>query len=550
MSFNRFKRNLFGKSFLGLLLSFIALLPVSGHKVAAGKISDFAVDLCIYGATPGGIMAACAAKSEGKTVLLVEPSKRIGGMTAGGLGWTDLYHPDEILKGYSQKFYQRIAAYYGQSGIKTTFEPKVALAVFNRFLKEAGIHDVLYQHRIIDVLKTGNHIDQIVLENAQMPALHTVKVSAKVFMDCSYEGDLMGRSGVSYVIGRESNDTYGETKNGVQMLKKHQFPDGVDPYVVKGDSTSGLLWGIMPGKIGASGQGDKHVQAYNFRLTLTSDPNNMIPIASQPPANYDPKRYELLIRMKDIDPWKTYEDCLKWSKMPNYKCDMNNQGAFSTDMIGNSWAYPEASYAEREKIYQEHLDYTLGLLYFMWTDERIPVNIRTSLAKWGWPKDEFIDSNHITPQLYVRESRRMVGRMVMTQKFCEGKAIVDDPIGWADYTMDSHNCGRYVVNGMVKNEGDVQVHISSPYRVSYRAVTPKESEASNLLVPVCLSASHIAFGSIRMEPVYMVLGETCALAACEAIDNHHSIVQQVDSKVVMTKFEARIAQMNSVSEIK
>ena len=321
------------------------------------------------------------------------------------------------------------------------------------------------------------------------------------------------------------------------MRAKHQFPDGVDPYLEKGNPDSGLLWGIMPGNPRPDGEGDGDIQAYNFRLTLTCDSANMIPITK--PENYDPSRYELLIRLKEVAPWKSYKDCLKWSIMPGQKTDMNNQGAFSTDMIGASRNYPEASYAERGRIWKEHLDYTLGLLYFMWTDPRIPERIRHDLARWGWPKDEYPESGHITPQLYVRESRRMLGRMVMTQNHCEGRIIEPDTIALADYTMDSHNCGRYVVDGMVKNEGDVQIYIKNPYPVSYRAVTPRQSEASNLIVPVCLSASHIAFGSIRMEPVYMVLGETCGMAAVNAIDRHNGCVQDVDAHEVMRAFRAR-----------
>lgn len=522
------------------ILFVLYLLVIVGARKSVANETPENVDVCIYGATSAGIMAACAVKSEGKSVLLIEPSKRIGGMTTGGLGWTDIYH-NEILKGYALKFYQRVGAYYGESGIKLTFEPKVALSIFRQFLSEAGINDVLYQHRIIGVTKNGSNIDGITLEDVANTSLRKT-VRAKVFLDCSYEGDLMARAGVKYVIGRESNATYGETANGVQMLVKHQFPDDVDPYKVKGDPASGLLYGILPGKPGSTGEGDSHVQAYNFRITLTNDAANAIPVDAKVPDNYDPSRYELLIRLKEVSPWKTYKDCLKWSWMPNHKTDINNEGAFSTDMIGASWNYPEATYSQRDSIYQAHVDYTKGLFYFLWTDPRIPESIRKEFHKWGWPKDEYEDNDHFTPTLYIRESRRMVGRMVMTEDYCTKKKVVNDPIGLADYTMDSHNCGRYVVNGMVKNEGDVQVHLTTgPYNVSYRAVTPEENQARNLIVPVCLSASHIAFGSIRMEPVYMSLGETCGLAACDAIDNHGGCVQDVDPKQVMMTFEERNA---------
>lgn len=493
-------------------------------------------DVCVYGATPAGITAACAVREAGKSVVLIEPGSRIGGMTAGGLGWTDLYHPDEVLKGRAREFYSRIARHYGEEGLKLTFEPKVAHKIFCGFLEENGCTPVM-NRRIVSVRKNGNRICGIVLENSTAPDADSLAVEAKVFIDCSYEGDLLGRAGVSYTTGREPNSLYGETGNGAQMRAKHQFPDGVDPYVEKGNPDSGLLWGVMPGNPRQNGEGDGDIQAYNFRLTLTCDSANMIPITR--PENYDPSRYELLIRLKEVAPWKSYKDCLKWSIMPGRKTDMNNQGAFSTDMIGASRNYPEASYAERERMWKEHFDYTLGLLYFMWTDPRIPENIRRDLARWGWPKDEYPESGHITPQLYVRESRRMLGRMVMTQNHCEGRVVEPDTIALADYTMDSHNCGRYVVNGMVKNEGDVQIYIKNPYPVSYRAVTPRKDEAANLIVPVCLSASHIAFGSIRMEPVYMVLGETCGMAAVKAIDRHRGCVQDVDAAEVMRAFSAR-----------
>ena len=493
------------------------------------------VDICIYGATPAGIIAAYTAKKKGKSVILIEPSNRIGGLTAGGLGWTDIGN-ESIIRGYALQFYNRIGRYYGENEPKFTFEPKVALATFKGFLEEAGITDVLYQYRIINAQKRGNEITRIILEDSNRPLKKTRKtVSAKIFLDCSYEGDLMARAGVSYTVGREANSQYGEIGNGVQMHQKHQFPDRVDPYKIKGDPSSGLLYGILSEPIGKTGSGDKHVQSYNFRITLTNDENNRMPITC--PENYDSTKYELLLRLKDVSPWETYRDCLKWDMMPNHKCDINNQGGFSTDMIGDSWNYPEASYEDRENIYNNHLSYTKGLLYFMWTDKRIPANIRHELQKWGYPRDEYEDNKHFTPQLYIRESRRMIGRMVMTQQYCEKIKIADDPIAWAAYTMDSHNCGRYVVNGMVKNEGDVQIYLKDSYNVSYRAITPKETEVRNLLVPVCLSASHIAYGSIRMEPVFMVLGQTSAIAACQAIDRYDNCVQKVNSHQVIREFE-------------
>lgn len=491
------------------------------------------VDICIYGATSAGIIAAYTASREGKSVLLIEPTDRIGGLSAGGLGETDIGKVD-IIRGLSMDFYRRIGQAYGKTEPVFQFEPKVALSVFQSYLQEAGVK-VLLPYRLCKVHKQHNDISSITLENAHHTSIRC-KVTAKVFLDCSYEGDLMARAGVTYTVGRESNAQYGETYNGVQMLDKHQFPDGIDPYKIRGNARSGLVYGISKGVMGKQGDADHHVQAYNFRITLTNDPANRIDITK--PENYDSSRYELLLRQKEKQPWQSCRDVFGWSLMPNHKTDLNNNGGLSTDMIGESWNYPEASYKKRQEIWKKHLDYTKGFLYFIGHDKRIPENIRHEMLEWGYPKDEYLANNHFTPQLYIREARRMIGRMVMTQAYCQGREVADDPIGWAAYTMDSHNAGRYVVNGMVKNEGDVQIPIPGPYNVSYRCITPRETEVRNLLVPVCLSASHIAYGSIRMEPVFMVLGETSALAACQAIDLHQNCVQQVDSRDVMKRFES------------
>ena len=521
---------------------------------AQGNVKD--VDICIYGSTPAGIMAAYTAKMKGKSVLLVSPTKRIGGLTAGGLGWTDIGDSTShrrIIKGFAREFYRRIGQHYGMASPTFYFEPKVALATFKGFLAEAGLKDsidIWYEWRIVSAEKEGNEVKSITLENEELrmkneeSGLRTVR--ARIFMDCSYEGDLMARAGITYTVGREGKNKYGEPENGAQCLNKHQFCDGVDPYVVPGDPSSGLLWGIMSDPMPANGTGDNHIQAYNYRLTLTKT-KPFRPITAQVPDNYDPSKYELLFRWMEKKGWSGYGDCLKWTYMkdssgPNswnaYKTDNNNNGAFSTDMIGYSWDYPEATYEQRDSIAKLHEDYTKGLLYILWTDPRVPQNIRDEFNLWGYPLDEYEDNENFTPQLYIREARRMIGRMVMTEDYCLKNKVADDPIAWGAYTMDSHNCGRYVVNGMVKNEGDVQRHLTKgPYNISYRAVTPLESEAKNVIVPVCLSASHIAYGSIRMEPVYMVLGETTALAAVQAIDEHDGCVQAVDPSRCIAQLE-------------
>ena len=538
-----------------LLLAAAMMLLATGIKAMPEETTPnegTVYDICVYGSTPAGIMAAYTAKLKGKSVLLVSPTKRIGGLTAGGLGWTDIGDSTShrrIIKGFAREFYRRIGQHYGMASPTFYFEPKVALATFRGFLDEVGLKDttdIWYEWRIVSAEKEGNEVKSISLSPALPKGEGVRTVRARIFLDCSYEGDLMARAGITYTVGRESKTKYNEPENGAQCLNKHQFCDGVDPYVIPGDPSSGLLWGIMSDPMPANGTGDNHIQAYNYRLTLTkTKPFRAIP--SQVPDNYDPSKYELLFRWMEKKGWSGYGDCLKWTYMkdssgPNswnaYKTDNNNNGAFSTDMIGYSWDYPEATYEQRDSIAKLHEDYTKGLLYILWTDERVPKNIRDEFNLWGYPLDEYEDNENFTPQLYIREARRMIGRMVMTEDYCLKNKEANDPIAWGAYTMDSHNCGRYVVNGQVKNEGDVQRHLTKgPYNISYRAVTPKESEAKNVIVPVCLSASHIAYGSIRMEPVYMVLGETTALAAIQAIDEHDCCVQQVDPSRCIAQLE-------------
>jgi len=408
------------------------------------------------------------------------------------------------------------------------FEPHVAEEIFDDYVKR-GNFDVLFEYRVLTAKKDNGFIKEIILENSSKPSASSNKViSAKMFIDCSYEGDLMARAGVSYTIGRESNTTYHETYNGVQLMEGHQFPEGIDPFKIQGDSTSGLLWGISSERFAAIGSGDRKVQAYNFRICLTDDPENMLPITC--PENYDSTRYELLLRLFDAQPQKrTLNDYFIFSKMPDHKTDINNRGGFSTDMIGMNYDYPEADYDERKRIIRQHEDYTKGLLYFYGHDARVPMELRNEMLKYGYPKDEYRDNEHWSPQLYIRESRRMIGMYVMTQANCQGHETVPDGVGMAAYTMDSHNCQRIVVNGMVKNEGNVEIGGFGPYPISYRSIIPKASECKNLLVPVCLSASHIAYGSIRMEPVFVTLAQSAAVASCMMIDAKQD-VQQLDTK--------------------
>lgn len=518
--------------FLALFISLISCQP-EGQQEAG-------YDIIVYGGTSAGIAAAIQASRMGKSVLLIEPSGHLGGLTTGGLGQTDIGNK-QAIGGISREFYQRIKAYYedlanwrwekaseyesgGQSKTLAgedamwTFEPSAASRVFREMMAGEQI-ELLTEAELQSAEVQEGKITQVVLENG-------AAYRGKMFIDATYEGDLMAAAGVSYTVGREANSVYGETYNGVQLMEGHQFPDGVDPYAVPGDPASGLLWGISDAALAGAGSGDTLVQAYNFRICLTDHPDNRVPITR--PEGYDSTRYELLIRLYAAQPDKrNLDDYFIWSRMPNRKTDINNRGGFSTDMIGFNYSYPEAGPEERRRLVNLHEAYTKGLFYFMATDPRVPQELQTEIQQWGYPKDEYTAYGNWSPQLYVREARRLLGAYVMAQANCVGDEVVEDPIGLAAYTMDSHNCQRIVVNGQVKNEGNVEIAGFPPYPISYRSIIPKATEVTNLLVPVCLSASHIAFGSIRMEPVFMILAQSAATAAAFAIDAGTS-VQEVD----------------------
>lgn len=512
---------------------FICLLIVA-LQATAQKIYD----ICIYGGTSAGVMAAYTAKKQGKSVLLIEPGNRLGGLSSGGLGYTDIGNKYAVT-GLGLDFYRRVGKHYGQFE-SWIFEPSVAEKTFQQYIREAKV-EVLYQHRIVSAVKEGTKIRSINLENVTVSPVVSKTVSARVFIDCSYEGDLMARAGVSYTVGREAGSVYNESFNGVQVQpsktpqRGNQIPDGVDPYKIPGDPSSGLLWGISDTVLAPIGSGDHHVQAYNFRICLTNDPANRIPI-TQPPG-YDSSRYALLPRyIARLTVQDDIREILKFDLMPNHKTDINNGGGFSTDMIGMNWAYPDGDYATRARIQKEHELYNKGLLYFIGHDPSIPESIRRFMLDWGYPKDEYTDNGHWSPQMYVREARRMIGEYVMTQANCQSKVVVTDGIGMAAYGMDSHNTQRLVINGMVKNEGDVEEGGLSPYPIAYRSLVPKRTQCTNLLVPVCLSASHISYGSIRMEPVFMVLGQSAALAAVQAIDKKTD-VQLVDVSALQNQLK-------------
>lgn len=487
-------------------------------------------DVCIYGGTAAGVAAAVETARSGKTAVIAEFGGHLGGMSSGGLSQTDIGNKGAI-GGIAREFYQRVGRHYGKPE-QWTFEPGVAENIFFDLVNEART-PVYFQQRLAAVKKDGPRIVEFTMENGKI-------YRAKMFIDASYEGDLMARAKVSYTVGREGNSQYGETLNGIRAeTPKHQFLVAVDPYVKPGDPQSGLLPFAQPGDGGVPGSGDRAVQAYNFRLCLTRNPQNQRPIA--PPANYDPARYELLSRYIEglVAAGKPPKlgDLMHIQMMPDGKTDINNDGGFSTDFIGANYDYPEADYAARAKIWREHEDYTRGFLHFLATSPRVPESIRAEMQSWGLANDEFRDTGGWPHQLYVREARRMVSDYVMTEHNCRESICVLDAIALAAYTMDSHNCRRIARNGRAENEGDVQVGGFPPYPIAYRSIVPKAAECENLLVPVCLSATHIAYGSIRMEPVFMALGHAAAAAACQAIDQKVSL-QQVNVKKLQEKLRA------------
>jgi hypothetical protein len=516
----------------------LILAAVFVPRYLSAETGSKSYDVVIYGGTSAGVAAAVQVKRLGKSVVLIEPTQRLGGLTTGGLGQTDIGNKAAI-GGLAREFYQRVRKYYqnpaawkwqkasqyidaGQTRTGNgetamwTFEPSAAQRIVDDMVCEAGV-EVIYGQRLDrkkGVTKAGPRIVAIAMESGRA-------FQGQVFLDATYEGDLMAAAGVSYAIGRESNRQYGETLNGVQAKRAihHQFVAGVDPYVIQKDPHSGLLPFIDASGPGKEGDGDQRIQAYCFRMCLTDHPANRIPFTK--PAGYDERWYELLLRnfeagLREI-PWNN-------SPMPNRKTDTNNNLGVSTDFIGQNYDYPEASYVERDKILARHRQYQQGLMWTLANHPRVPEQIRNEVARWGMCRDEFAEGNGWQEQLYIREARRMIGQYVMTQHNCQGDKTVEDAVALAAYGMDSHHVQRYVdAQGHVRNEGDVQVGGFPPFPISYRAILPKARECDNLLVPVCLSASHIAFGSIRMEPVFMVLGQSAATAACQAIDERVAV---------------------------
>lgn len=480
----------------------------------------FEADMCIYGATPAGVMAAIQCRRMGKTALLVEFGRHVGGMTSSGLSKTD---GGRHAAGISREFYKAVG--------KADFTPAAAEAQFRRMLAAEGVKLHL-EERLVSVGMSGKRVAQLEMESGN-------RFRAKMYIDATYEGDLMAQAGVSYTVGREANATYHETLDGITSgnTPAHNFRFPIDPFVVPGDAASGLLKGIASEPRGDIGAGDRRVQAYNFRMFLTNAADHL-PFPK--PHDYDPSRYALLARY--IAAGAGIADFMQL-----HVGDSNNQGALSTDNIGASNAWPEANYTTRETIYQDHVNYQQGLMWFLTHDPQVPEKIREKISAYGLSPTDFLETGGWPPQLYVREGRRMVSAYVMTEHNCRGQTAAEDSIGLAEYNMDSHHCQRFVANetdkatgrrrAIVRNEGDVEVPPAGPYPIAYRSIVPKAAECPNLLVPVCLSSSHIAYGSIRMEPVFMVLGQSAGTAAAMAIDAGEA-VQNVDYKALRARLLA------------
>lgn len=489
-------------------------------------------DLAVYGGTAGGVATAVAAAREGLDVILLEPRDHLGGMLTGGLSQSDI-GKREVIGGLALEYFWRVGQVYQVSRqrneVAWNFEPHVGEEVLREMLREAGVR-VLYRHRVREkggVQKDGLRIVSITTEDG-------TELRAKVFADCSYEGDVMAQAGVSYTWGRESTEEYGESLAGVRnRTPKHQWLVDVSPY----DADGKLLPEISPLPKGEPGAADKRVQAYNFRIIATNVPGNRLPWPK--PEGYDPQRYTLLARLIEAIVEKTgqvpvMQQVLKVDHIPGGKVDINNQGAFSTDYIGGSWDYPDGSYARKAKIWQAHVDYVQGLFYFLANDPAVPKPLRDEISNWGLPRDEYTDLDHWPHQLYIREARRIVGDFVMTQKDLQTELTKRDAIGMGSYNSDSHNLHRFVnERGFVENEGDMQVPVT-PYQMPYRVMLPKKTEAENLLVPVAFSASHVAYSSLRMEPQYMILGHAAGVAAALAASKGIA-VQEVDVDALQRK---------------
>ncbi len=531
----------------------VLLACLSACSQSLLRAEEFHADIIVYGGTSAGVVASLQAKRMGKSSILVCPETHLGGLSSGGLGFTDTGNK-AVIGGIAREFYHKIwehyqqpdawnwqpATEYGNKGQGTPaidgnqrtmwiFEPHVAESVFESFVRDNDL--IVHRNQWL------NRKDGIVKQRNRIVSIRTLAGDTyfgKTFIDASYEGDLMAAAGVSYHVGRESTETYNEQWAGVQtgvLHHGHHFGKmNISPFIVPNDPSSGLLPLISNAPPGEYGSGDRRIQAYCFRLCLTNHAPNRVEFVK--PVNYDPHTYRLLSRVFATGWRETFN---KFDPIPNYKTDVNNHGPVSMDFIGANNDYPEASYQRRKEIIQEHRQYQLGLLYYLAHDPEVPEEVRTEMLRWGFAKDEFVDNDHWPHQIYVREARRMLGSFVMTENELLGKRETPDSVGMGSYTIDSHNVQRYITpEGYVQNEGDIGVHTPGPYKIAFGSILPKQDECGNLVVPVCVSSSHIAFGSIRMEPVFMILAQSAATTVALAI-NEQVDVQQIAYETLRTQ---------------
>ena len=498
----------------------------------------YKADVIVYGGTSSAVTAALQVKRMGKSVIIVSPDIHIGGLSSSGLGYTDTGNK-EVIGGLAREFYHLLFQHYmqpeswnwqkqeefGNKGQGTPaidgefrtmwlFEPHVAEEAFEKMIADNEL--TIYRDEWLD------RLSGVTKKNGKILSVRTLSgkvFNGKVFIDATYEGDLMAAAGVSYHTGREGSSQYGEEWNGVQIgdfpVKHHDFDNlKISPYKIPGDPSSGLLPRISPDNPGKRGDADKRIQAYCYRTCLTDHPDNRVPFMA--PPGYDSTQYELLIRIYDAGWRGTFN---KFDAIPNRKLDVNNHGPFSFDNIGMNYDYPDASYERRKEIIDEHITYQKGLLYFIANDLRVPPEVRTEMSRWGYSKDEFTDNGYWPYNIYVREARRMIGEYVMTENDVLSKSEVPHSVGMGSYNLDSHNTQRYVTpEGYTENEGDVEHPAPKPYRIDLGSILPQKNECSNLLVSVCVSSSHIAFGSIRMEPVFMILGQSAGTVAAMSLE--------------------------------
>lgn len=531
-----------------VLTAFVTIwAAVAGAPACQSAVKSSQHDVVVYGGTSAGVMAALQAAREGKSVALIESTQWLGGLTTSGLGFVDAGEPSAI-GGLAIEFYHRIWKHYrsstawtwsqrtelpaqhGRSEGETMWlhEPSVAKKVIEEMIAEAKITVVRNERldRGSGVVKNGIAIASIAMESGRV-------FEASVFIDATYEGDLLAAAGVSYTVGREANSQYGETMNGIRPMPQRATQYRIDPYVRQGHPKSGLLPRVHATLGGDEFEADNGVQAYCYRMCLTDVPENRVRV--ERPDGYDEREYEFFLRYLEQQNFPApLEAPFKLSLLPNRKTDSNNNGVVSTDYNGMSWDWPEADYATRVEIARAHENYQRGLIWTVQNHPRVPERFRQHYANWGLAKDEFADNNHWPYQLYVREARRMISEVVITEPMALGQEPAPtDSVGLASYAFDSHAIKHYVdaASGFVTTDGGLPrpptpIHPPKPYRISYRAIVPKREECTNLIVPVCVSATHVTYGSIRMEPVFMVLGQSAGSAAVLAV-NQRVAVQDV-----------------------